>query len=106
MMDLEDIKVANVADMTNYVQDHPDVGTHVSKLAAYFEGIGVLISRGLFSLDLVEDLMGNTVIEFWDKFGHLYKEIQQQIHPSHANQVEALYHAIVNFRQQRETSSV
>jgi hypothetical protein len=35
---------------------------------SHFEGIGVLIKRGLIDSKLVYDLMYNSIILFWDKF--------------------------------------
>jgi hypothetical protein len=67
----------------------------------YYEGIGVLVSRGLFDLDLVEDLMGNTIIDYWEKFKPLFEYARRRLHPSHANQVEALYNAVVELKQKK-----
>lgn len=67
----------------------------------YYEGIGVLVSRGLFDLDLVEDLMGNTIIDYWEKFKPLFEDARRRLHPSHANQVEALYNAVVDLKRKK-----
>ena len=37
-------------------------------LAAYFEGIGVLVRKGLLNIDLVEDLFSGRIIAVWEKF--------------------------------------
>jgi len=43
-------------------------------IAAYFEGIGVLVYRKLIDLEHVADLMSRNVTIFWEKMGPIIKE--------------------------------
>jgi hypothetical protein len=40
----------------------------------YFDGIGVMTYNGLIDISLVRDLMGPSVIRFWEKFEPIIKE--------------------------------
>jgi hypothetical protein len=92
----------DVADFRQkYYIDDPSAWKQVWIQGKYYEGIGVLIARGLFDLDLVEDLMGNTIIDYWEKFKPIYEESRRTLHPSHANQVEALYNAVVDMKKKK-----
>ncbi|MHA2300757.1 MAG: DUF4760 domain-containing protein [Candidatus Thorarchaeota archaeon] len=44
-----------------------DAHTHWQMLAAYFEGIGMLVARGLLDMNLVEDLFAGRIIAIWEK---------------------------------------
>ena len=43
-----------------------NVYSDVQSMANFFEGIGVLVQRGLINIELVEDLLANRVIWFWE----------------------------------------
>jgi hypothetical protein len=101
VMDVTGIEWPDPESLTKFARENPDIVTPMRKLAIYFEGVDVLVDRGLFSLDLIEDLMGNTLIAFWNKFGPLYEVARQYSHPSEANQVETLYHAVVDLKQKK-----
>jgi hypothetical protein len=78
---------------------------HGSKLLSYFEGVGVLVSRNLIDIDLVEDLMGNHIVQLWEIMKPGVQEMRKRVHPKEANAVESLYNAIKNYRQQEATIS-
>ena len=44
-----------------------DVHTDWQMLAAYFEGIGVLVEEGLLDVDLVEKLFSARIIAIWER---------------------------------------
>jgi hypothetical protein len=37
-------------------------------MSEFFEGIGVLVKRQLIDIDIVEDLLANRIIWWWEKF--------------------------------------
>ena len=41
---------------------------------AYYEGIGVLVRRGLIDIDLVDDLLHTSIIGTWEKMGPEFLE--------------------------------
>jgi hypothetical protein len=54
-----------------------EIGSAVNALFAYFEGIGVLIKRGLVDISLVDDLMSSYILMTWNKYGPFIKEQQE-----------------------------
>jgi hypothetical protein len=50
-------------------QDDPrlEVYANMQTLNAFFEGVGVLVKKGLVDIDLVEDLLSRRIIWYWDK---------------------------------------
>jgi hypothetical protein len=91
----------DMADLEKIYLTNPGEWKQLWIQSKYYEGIGILVDRGLFDLDLVEDLMGNTIIDFWDKFKPVFEELRRRFHPSHANQVEALYNAVIDMKKKK-----
>jgi hypothetical protein len=54
-----------------------NVYSDVQSMANFFEGIGVLVQRGLINIELVEDLLANRVIWFWE----LWRPISETAQP-------------------------
>jgi hypothetical protein len=48
-----------------------------TSIAKYFEGIGVLVKRGLVSADLVYDYMPTLVTSFWERYAPLVGRIRE-----------------------------
>jgi hypothetical protein len=46
--------------------------------AAFFEGIGVLVKRGLIDLKLVNDLMASTISDSWESMKPIIERIRKQ----------------------------
>jgi hypothetical protein len=45
-----------------------------SSVAAYFEGIGVLVYKNMIDVDIVADLISRWITIFWEKMGPIIKE--------------------------------
>ena len=43
-------------------------------VGVYFEGVGVLLKQELIDVQTVADLLGTTILAWWDKIGPLMKE--------------------------------
>jgi hypothetical protein len=43
-------------------------------IGKYYEGIGVLIKRGLIDPALVDDLMSSAILSYWEKWGPVVEE--------------------------------
>jgi hypothetical protein len=50
-------------------ETNPDYWAEWFSVAAYFNGIGVLVKRGLVDIDLVEELLVNVIERSWSKMG-------------------------------------
>ena len=69
-----------------------DQGSHV---ATYFEGVGLLVKRGLLDVSLVDDLMSSMVIRFWEKFRPLVLEMREAENmPQISEWLEYLYNRV------------
>jgi len=72
-----------------------DAWTKSATLFAFYEGLGVLVKRGLIDPHLVDDLLGGTVVRYWEKWGLHYREMRKrENYPQIAEQIEYLYHVI------------
>ena len=61
-----------------------------------FEGIGVLVQRGLIDKTLVIDLVWFALGNYWERFGPIWKEMRIRMgHPNLADHTEYLYNAIM-----------
>ena len=51
-----------------------EAAAQYGSVAAYFEGIGVLVYKNLIDVDIVADLMSRNIMIFWEKMGPIIKE--------------------------------
>ena len=64
-------------------------------LANYFEGVGVLVKRGLIDVSLMDDLMSGAIMRFWEKFEGFIKETRIRYNfPQRAEYIEYLYNQV------------
>jgi hypothetical protein len=70
--------------------------------ATYFEGLGMLVKRGLIDIDLVEDLFSHRVIWWWETHAAPYVDTMRQNlkDPTIADSVEYLYNVMKQRAQQ------
>ncbi len=70
-------------------------------VAAFFEGIGVLVYQNLIDVDLVSELMSRHVIRFWEKMEPISKEMRRRLNlPRMDEKIEYLYDEVKK-REQR-----
>ena len=50
----------------NFMSDF-DNRIAVNSVAVFFEGVGVYVKRGLIDVSMVDDLMSEAIMSFWDK---------------------------------------
>ena len=61
-------------------------------VAAFFEGIGVLVYQNLIDVELVGELMSRHVIRFWEKMEPISKEMRRRLNLSRVDEkIEYLY---------------
>ena len=65
-------------------------------IARFFEGVGVLVKKGLVDANLVDDLISYHLMYFWEKFGERYiMELRRRENiPQAYEHVEYLYNVI------------
>ena len=78
----------------------PSVWSMRLSLVCYFEGVGLLVSRGLLSPELVTDILGGTVVMYWDKQSEYIKEYRMRAnYPQYCEYLEYLYEEIMKVRK-------
>ena len=74
-------------------------------MACFFEGIGVLVQRGLIDIELVEDLLANRVIWFWELWRPICMGARQATSdPEMYDNMEYLYTAMKQYQQTKTTA--
>ena len=71
-------------------------------LTAFFDGVGVLLDRGLLDISLVEDLFAGRIIAIWEKYSKVIdideaRRIRKD--PKMHDHFEYLYHAMKQHQQ-------
>lgn len=63
-------------------------------LGTFFEGLGVLVKKGLIDVALVQDLVSQRIIWYWEHVaGPMFEEIRQYTNdPTQWDHIEHLYH--------------
>jgi hypothetical protein len=56
-----------------------DVWSAWLSVAAYYNGIGVLVKKGLISIDLVEELLSNTITRQWWRMSPILIEWREKV---------------------------
>jgi hypothetical protein len=71
-------------------------------IGKYYEGIGVLVERGLIDPTLVDDLMSTAILMYWEKFEPIIKEARVRSgYPQRAEYQEFLYNKIKAIAEQQ-----
>jgi hypothetical protein len=82
-----------------------------TRQGVFYEGIGVLVEKGLLDIELVDRLIRNTTMLFWEKYGPVAQEdrkTQLEDHPDmHPvwDSTEHLYNLMKQRRQQQTIST-
>ena len=84
-------------------KDYENERSIIGSLAAFFEGIGVLVEQDLVDIRLVSRLISTNVIYFWEKVEPVIKEFRERTeNPFAWEYVEWLYNEIKASRPQRQ----
>lgn len=91
--------------------------TAIISLGTFFEGIGVLVDRGLVDFFLVDSLIRNSLMSYWEKCGPLWLELRERskaryasgrykLKPNpHLDSLERLYNKMLMQDQRQATAS-
>jgi hypothetical protein len=94
-------------DEWNRDRSDPIIGPARMSVNGYFEGIGVLVQRGLLSTEIVHEILGGGIIMWWNKHSGFIKEFRVRSGlPTYADQVEYLYDEMMKFRESGFSPSV
>ena len=64
----------------------------------YFEGLGVLVNRGLLYIGFIEELMGSHITTLWEQFESLMMETRRRGSPRFFESFEYLYGELKKYR--------
>lgn len=81
-----------------------DIETYTAwrMMARFFEGIGVLVQRGLIDVTLVDDLMSGETMRFWERFQPLIEEMRTRLNwPQAVEWVEYLYEQVRSIAEEQ-----
>ena len=85
---------------------NPETFIRLSSLGSYYEGIGVLVKKGLVDPEMVDDLMSGRIIEYWDIIGPWVIETRQRTgYYEMSEHLEFLYNKIKMIRNNQRTQS-
>ena len=77
----------------------PDLAAMTLSVNTYFEGIGVLVRRGLLSPELVSDLLSGPLVIWWNYQAEFIKEYRVRTNwPQSVEGMEYLYNEVMKVR--------
>jgi hypothetical protein len=98
------LKVSNFKEMMEQMESQTDreafiAGGHVGRLIAY---VCVGINRGYIDIDIVDDLIANRIIEYWEKYSFFSVGMREHSQdPTLGDDFEAAYNLLKTRRLQR-----
>jgi hypothetical protein len=76
-------------------KNNPKQFATIQSVELFFEGIGVLVSRGLIDVTLVDDVMSNFILLFWRKYGAIVEKHREKFNvPQYSEWIEYLYNEV------------
>jgi hypothetical protein len=75
---------------------NPEAYVNIMLLRTFFEGLGVLVKKELIDITLIEDLLSERIIWYWEKaLEPVLEDIRKLANdPTQADHVEYLYHEL------------
>jgi hypothetical protein len=78
------------------LDNNKDISIKIHSIGTYFEGIGVLVKRGLISTEMVDDLMSGSIIRYWEKMRPMIIKQREMFNwPEALEWTEYLYNQII-----------
>jgi hypothetical protein len=84
---------------------NPDDYANYAILITFFEGLGVLVAKELIDISLVEDILSQSVIWYWDHIKPIAFEARRRLNdPTQYDHFEYLYHEMKHRQRSRAES--
>jgi hypothetical protein len=86
-------KVLYVEDWTNFDDwqqkygYQSDLWVALTQLGSYFGGLGVYVERGLVDPTMIDDLMGEYIIAYWEKLEQLVMDARKTVNPRQGDKI-------------------
>jgi len=95
-------------DFLDMIQNDVDYRNAVNMVGIFFEGLGVYVHRGLIDVTMVDDLMSEAIISFWDKSKSLVYETRTRANlPQYAEWLEYLANEVEKiFKKQHPETEI
>ncbi len=78
--------------MSKYGKTNIDARTKMTVVFGFFEGLGIMVRRGLISADLVYEFNYNSIIGFWERYSPIVMALRQSFNsPQFYEPIEWLY---------------
>lgn len=98
LLDSEGMPTFLTGDLDKYIE--------ASALSSYFEGIGLLVKKGLIDINLVAELMSTPLFFVWEKVADLVMKVRELLgRPQIYEWFEYLYHEIQKIPSRQNQSS-
>jgi hypothetical protein len=82
-------------DYLSQIDVNPEISDMFRSLASFYDGMGVLVNRNLIDPYMVDDLMSDAILRYWEQFEPIVAEIRiRENYPQAAEWVEYLYNVI------------
>jgi hypothetical protein len=82
-----------------------NIYSDIQSMSEFFEGIAVLVKRGLIDVDVVEDLLANRIIWWWDFFGPISEDARKIVNDQKLHDHTEYLYNIMKQRQQAAMST-
>jgi len=86
-------------------KDYDDFGKKLGgkrwPVLLFYEEVGVLLHRKLIDIGLVDDLLGNSIRQIWEKIRHVMEEARKRYDPRFYKYFEYLYNEMKKREQQQ-----
>lgn len=80
--------------------NNPEEGTYEHTVFTFYEGVGVLVRRGLIDISMVDELISNSFIPLWEKFSDIIRQVRESNDsPRMYQNNEYLYEEILKYRK-------
>ena len=83
-------------------ENNPETFIRLSSLGSYYEGVGVLVKKGLVDPEMVDNLMSGRIIEYWEILSPWVLETRQRTgYYEMSEHLEYLYNVIKEIRNKQ-----
>mgnify|MGYP002395903582 CR=1 FL=1 len=93
--------------MNDFLDQHgqlvdPEAYADFQTLNNFFEGLGVLVKKGMVDIGWVEELFAGRIVWFWKRFESLFMEARKRLNdPTQYSNIEYLYNEMTRRERQR-----
>lgn len=80
--------------------ENPSAFNSLTVVLWYFEGVGVLLDKGLIEVDVVDAMYSDRYVQFWEKFEPILQEIRSSFEtPKYYRYSEYLYNRLKKYQK-------